>query len=146
MIDGVMGLSHGCFYQTPLVECLETIRDMGFRMLEIGSFPAHLEYHDPAAVRRTANRRTALGLEPYAFHAPFAAHLDITALDAGQRDHTLQEFLRFAGQTTDLLWLLDALKPVEVEMCLDTGHAHLAGDLHTLVPQCASHLRLALCA
>jgi sugar phosphate isomerase/epimerase len=185
--------------------CLETIRDMGFRMLEMCSHPAHLDYHDPAAVRQAANRLTALGLEPYSFHAPFAPHLDITNFDATQRTRILQEFLcaveaaallgvqyfvmhpgpehehrspwerrqrmehavdvltdvaahcraygirfllenmlphLFAGQTADLLWLLDVLEPLEVGMCLDTGHAHLAGDLYTIVPRCAHRVRL----
>jgi sugar phosphate isomerase/epimerase len=200
-----LGLSTGCFYQMRLEACLDVIATMGFRMLEICSFPAHLAYYDPAAVRRVANRLTALGLEPASLHAPFAPHLDITDFDAVQRTRTLQEFLRaveaaallgvryfvmhpgpeqahrcpqerrqrmdhavgvltevaahcqmygihfllenmlphlFAGQTADLLWLLDVLAPLGVGMCLDTGHAHLAGDLPTIVPQCARYVRL----
>jgi sugar phosphate isomerase/epimerase len=72
----------------------------------------------------------------------------LTAVAAHCRAHGIHFLLEnmlphlFAGQTADLLWLLDVLAPLEVGMCLDTGHAHLAGDLHTIVPQCARRLRL----
>lgn len=46
----------------------------------------------------------------------------------------------FAGPTRDLLWLLGALRHMDVGICLDTGHAHLAGDLGTVVHKLSGHL------
>ena len=34
------------------------------------------------------------------------------------------------GNTSDILWILDGLKGVEVGVCLDTGHASLGGEMH----------------
>jgi sugar phosphate isomerase/epimerase len=65
-------------------------------MIEICSFPAHLDYHDLDAVRRAAERIDALGLEAYSFHAPFADHIDITSLNPEQRNVALQEILKAA--------------------------------------------------
>ncbi len=46
------------------------------------------------------------------------------------------------GNTSDILWILDAINTAEVGACLDTGHAFLAGDIHNLVHKLSSHLRM----
>ena len=96
MNDWPVGLSTGCFYQKSIFECLEPIRHSGFSMLEICSFPAHLDYHDGEAVRRAAKSLDELGLEAYSFHAPFADHIDITALNPDQRNLALREIMQAA--------------------------------------------------
>jgi len=175
-------------------------------MLEICSFPAHLDYHDVDAVRRAAKRIDELGLEPYSFHAPFADHIDITSLNADQRNAALQEILRAAeaaailhvryfvihpgpehslhtpgeerfqrmenaastlnkvaqrclelgigcvlenklphllfGGTSDILWILGAMKAINVGTCLDTGHAYLSGDLYNVMHKLSGHLQM----
>jgi sugar phosphate isomerase/epimerase len=96
MSDWPVGLSTGCFYQKNIFDCLETISGGGFSMIEVCSFPAHLDYHDLEAVRRAARRIEELGMEAYSFHAPFADHIDITAPDPGQRNAALNEILQAA--------------------------------------------------
>jgi sugar phosphate isomerase/epimerase len=206
MTNWPIGLSTGCFYQTPLVDCLETIRASGFSMIEVVFSPPHLDYRDPRAVRDAAARIDGLGLEAYSFHAPFADDIDISSPDPAGRDHALAEILRAVeaaamlgvhyivihpgpenadipsreervlrienvcsvlervaarcselgiqcvlenklphlmfGQSADLLWILSCLKGNRVGACLDTGHAHLAGDLYPLVYKMGPHLRL----
>jgi sugar phosphate isomerase/epimerase len=44
-----------------------------------------------AAVKRVSCEIERLGLEPYSFHAPFADHIDITALDAAKREAASKE-------------------------------------------------------
>jgi sugar phosphate isomerase/epimerase len=46
----------------------------------------------------------------------------------------------FSGHVRDLLWLLGALETAEVGVCLDTGHAFLSGDLHTVAHKLSGHL------
>ncbi len=46
------------------------------------------------------------------------------------------------GNTSDTLWILDGINTAEVGVCLDTGHAFLANDLHNLVHKLAGHLRM----
>jgi sugar phosphate isomerase/epimerase len=41
----------------------------------------------------------------------------------------------------DLLWLLGAMDTADVGICLDTGHAYLAGDLDTVVHKLSGHLQ-----
>jgi sugar phosphate isomerase/epimerase len=206
MTNWPIGLSTGCFYRTPLVDCLETIRGSGFSMIEVVFSPPHLDYKDPARVREAAARIDALGLEAYSFHAPFADDIDISSPDAGRREYALETILRAVdaaallgvhyfvihpgpentdipsreerllriehvcgildrvaarcsevgiqcvlenklphlmfGQSADLLWILACLKGNRVGACLDTGHAHLAGDLYQLVCKMAPYLRL----
>lgn len=206
MNDWPVGLSTGCFYQKSIFDCLEPIRNSGFSMLEICSFPAHLDFHDLDAVRRAAKLIDELGLESYSFHAPFADHIDITALNADQRNLALQEILQAAhaaavlqvryfvihpgpehgnhlgceerlqrmenaattldkiaqrcrelgircvlenklphllfGGTSDILWILGAMKTVEIGTCLDTGHAYLSGDLYSVMHKLSGHLEM----
>lgn len=203
MSDWPIGLSTGCFYQTSILDCLEPIRAAGFGMIEVCSFPAHLDYHDSAAVKRAGALIAELDLEPYSFHAPFAEHIDITSLDGQVRERSLLEILRaaeaaaelgvryfvihpgpendnipddqrlrrmenaaaalnqlsqqcrrlgmglvlenmlphlFFGRARDVLWMLGALETTEVGICLDTGHAHLSGDLRTVAHKLSGHL------
>ena len=206
MTNWPIGLSTGCFYRTPLVDCLETIRGSGFSMIEVVFSPPHLDYRNPQAVQEAAARIDALGLEAYSSHAPFADDIDISSLESGCREHALAEILRAVeaaaslgvhyfvihpgpengdipsreermlrienvcsilervaarcsevgiqcvlenklphlmfGQSADLLWILTCLKGNRVGACLDTGHAHLAGELYPLVHKMAPYLRL----
>jgi sugar phosphate isomerase/epimerase len=96
MNDWPVGLSTGCFYQQSIFDCLELILQSGFSMLEICSFPAHLDYHDLDTVRGAAKRIDELGLEAYSFHAPFADHIDITSGKPELRQLALQEILKAA--------------------------------------------------
>ncbi len=46
------------------------------------------------------------------------------------------------GNTSDILWILDAIESAAVGVCLDTGHAHLSGDLLNLLQKLAGHLKM----
>ncbi|MCE9611515.1 MAG: sugar phosphate isomerase/epimerase [Chthoniobacter sp.] len=206
MSDWPVGLSTGCFYQKSIFDCLDLILAGGFSLIEICSSPAHLDYHDSASLRRVAERLEALGIGAYSFHAPFADHIDITALDAEQRATSVHEVLVAAeaaavlrsrhfvihpgpehqphpsgsdrqhrlenvarsldeiakrcqqlgltcvlenklphlifGNTADMLWILGAMTVTDVGVCLDTGHAHLAGELDTATHKLSRHLRM----
>lgn len=201
--DWPVGLSTGCFYQTSILDCLEPIRSAGFGLIEVCSFPAHLDYHNTQAVRAAADRIAGLGLEPYSLHAPFADHIDITALDRATREAAASEIQKaadaaallgvrflvihpgperggftageryqrmehaaemlnrvashchrigvgivlenmlphlFSGHIRELMWILGALETTDVGICLDTGHAHLSGDLRTVAHKLSGHL------
>lgn len=205
MSDWAVGLSTGCFYQTSIFDCLEQIRDSGFGLIEVCSYPAHLDYHDHEKVKSAANRFRDLGLEPFSFHAPFADDIDITAIDQGYRDRSRDELMRaadaaallevryfvihpgpeksglpeherigrmhnaaavldevarhcqqnrvslvlenmlphlFSGHVRDLMWILGAMQSTDIGICLDTGHAHLSGDLGTVAHKLSGHLRM----
>lgn len=102
MNEWPVGISTGCFYKTPIFDCLEAIQTAGFSMIEVCSFPAHLDYHDLQSVRRAANRFDELQLEAYSFHAPFADHIDITSLDETTRERSIQEMHRAAESAAEL--------------------------------------------
>ncbi len=206
MTNWPIGLSTGCFYQQSILDCLPTIRESGFSMIEVCSSPAHLDYHNRVAVEKAAAQIHELGMEAYSFHAPFADHIDIASSDEAQRASSISEILKAAGaaallkvhyfvihpgpehtnqidsaeryarmenvvaslnivatrcrelgimcvlenklphllfgNTSDILWILDAICTSEVGACLDTGHAAIAGDISTLVHKLAAHLKL----
>ncbi len=206
MTNWPIGLSTGCFHSTPLVDCLETIRNSGFCMIEVVFSPTHLDYKNRTSVQEAVRAIDALGLEAYSFHAPFADDIDISSPDLARREYALDEILRAVesaallgvhyfvihpgpenadipsreerllrienvcavldrvavrcaelgiqcvlenklphllfGQSADLLWILASLEGNRVGACLDTGHAHLAGDLQPLIHKMAPYLRL----
>jgi len=204
MNDWPVGLSTGCFYQKSIFDCLDAILANGFSLVEICSFPAHLDYHDLPAVRRAAERLDVLGISAYSFHAPFAENIDISSPDKQRRTDSVREVLAAAeaaallgvrhfvihpgpehcslpngderlqrledvahslseiaahckhlgircalenklphllfGNTADMLWILGAMTVTDVGVCLDTGHAHLAGELDTAMQKLSRHL------
>ncbi len=93
MIEWPIALSTGCFYRRRLIDVLEPIRDAGFREIEVCSFPAHLDYHNRDHVCRAGERLHALQIHPASFHAPFANHIDITALDPQVREASVTELI-----------------------------------------------------
>jgi sugar phosphate isomerase/epimerase len=46
------------------------------------------------------------------------------------------------GHVSDMLYLLGEIKSCEVGTCLDTGHAHLAGELDMVIQKLSGHLRM----
>jgi len=206
MTDWPIGLSTGCFYHTSILEVLAKIRNSGFDVIEVCSYPDHLDYHDRDTVERVADRIAELGLEPFSFHAPFAEGIDITSPDSEVFDESVNEMMQaleaaaalrvrhfvihpgperegkppreehfqrlktaaralktvarrsreagvslilenmlphlLFGQTSDILWILGAIDEVGVGVCLDTGHANLAGDLDTVMHKLSGHLKL----
>lgn len=102
MTDWPVGLSTGCFYRQKISDVLETIRNGGFSMIEICSFPAHLDYHDRNLVRETGHLIRDLGMDPFSFHAPFRESIDITSLDGGQREFSLNELLTAAESAASM--------------------------------------------
>jgi sugar phosphate isomerase/epimerase len=46
----------------------------------------------------------------------------------------------FAGHISDILWILGSIASTDVGVCLDTGHAHISGELPAAVAKLAGHL------
>ena len=46
------------------------------------------------------------------------------------------------GQTSDMMYLLGGITDCTVGACLDTGHAHLSGDLGSVVHKLSGHLKM----
>ncbi len=206
MTDTPIGISTGCFYQTSILDALPSVRDGGFTLIEVCSFPAHLDYHKPDQVRRAAELMQKLAISANSLHAPFADHIDISSLDPRQRKQAVDELnlacdaahalnaryvvihpgpecackppreewyhrmicaagslndvarhcrelglvlllenmlphLMF-GHTSDMLFILGAIRETNVGTCLDTGHAFISGDLRTVVHKLSGHLRM----
>lgn len=200
------GISTGCFFKTDILQALPMVRDGGFTLIEVCSFPSHLDYHDPEHVREAAALMKRLGIEANSFHAPFADTIDISSLNPAQREASVRELLvacgaahalnaRYLvlhpgpekegkprpeewyhrmvcasaslnqvahhcrdlglvlllenmlphlmfGHTSDILFLLGAIRETNVGTCLDTGHAFLSGDLRTVIHKLSGHLRM----
>jgi len=46
------------------------------------------------------------------------------------------------GRTSDVLWIMGSIQDLNVGICLDTGHAHIAGDLYLAAHKLSGHLQL----
>jgi len=69
------------------------VRDGGFNLIEVCSFPSHLDYHDPKHVREAGQLMRSLGIEANSFHAPFAERIDISSPDPLLRAEAVREML-----------------------------------------------------
>lgn len=206
MTEWPIALSTGCFYRRPIFDILGAVRDAGFELIEVCSFPAHLNYNNQADVQRAGEQIRQLGLRPFSFHAPFADQIDITSLDDGMRESAVQELLRaceaaaamgcenivlhpgpersgrppeeeflrrmgYAGESLnrvavrcrdlgvqlllenmlphllfgpvrEMMYLLGQIETRAVGTCLDTGHAHLAGEMRMVTQKLSGHLKM----
>ncbi|MEI6654466.1 MAG: sugar phosphate isomerase/epimerase family protein [Verrucomicrobiota bacterium] len=206
MIEWPVALSTGCFYWCGIFDVLEPIRAAGFCEIEVCSFPTHLDYHNREAICRAGERLRALQIHPTSFHAPFANHIDITALDPCVREASVAELIlaceaaaqlgcdhvvlhpgperegrppdaqfiqhmhhaadalnRVAarcgqldiqlllenmlghlmfGHVRDMMYLLGEINTGEVGTCLDTGHAHLAREMATVIKKLSGYLKM----
>lgn len=88
-----IGLSTGCFYRHSIFSVLEEIRANGFELIEVCSFPKHLDYRQEDEVRRAGEMMRRLGLRPFSFHAPFADRIDITSPDEQVRADAVAELI-----------------------------------------------------
>jgi sugar phosphate isomerase/epimerase len=199
-----VGLSTGCFHQQSILTCLKAIKLGGFDLIEVCSVPGHLDYQNFGQVRDARTRIRELDLKAQSFHAPFAAHIDISSpcdsirknaleeisvaaeaaafLEAtyfvihpgpehefGEDErhhierlkHTTESLFQIAGhcrrlgircvlenklphlvfsRIDDLVFILDATVMTRAGICLDTGHAHLARALESMVAVLAPFL------
>ncbi|MDF1813887.1 MAG: sugar phosphate isomerase/epimerase [Verrucomicrobiales bacterium] len=206
MTDWPYGISTGCFYKTPFEESLRYIRDGGFTLIEVCSYPEHLDCHNLKQVAEAANAVDRMGIEPFSLHAPFADNIDIASLDREVRKHSIREMMvaceaaatlgarqivvhpgpekegrpvssewydrshnaadslnqvaercrelgiylllenmlphLMFGHICDMLFLLGSINNTMLGTCLDTGHAYLSGDLHTVVHKLSGHLKM----
>lgn len=46
------------------------------------------------------------------------------------------------GNTSDMLWIMGAIEEIDVGTCLDTGHAHLTGDIYRVMYKLSGHLQM----
>ena len=102
MSDWPCGLSTGCFYRTPILDALPLVRDGGFTLIEVCSFPAHLDYHDEELTAEAAARMKELGIRANSMHAPFADHIDISSHDPDQRENSVGELCAAARAAAEL--------------------------------------------
>lgn len=206
MNEWPIGLSTGCFYRHSIFDVLHAIRASGFREIEVCSFPRHLNYQREEDAHKAGALMRSLDLHPFSFHAPFADHIDITSLNAGERHIAVQELLAAChaaavmgvrhivlhpgpersgkppaeeflarlhhaaeslnivaraccdlglelllenmlphllfGHTGDMLHLLGEITECNVGTCLDTGHAHLANEIPTVIHKLSGHLKM----
>ncbi|MEZ6120004.1 MAG: sugar phosphate isomerase/epimerase family protein [Pirellulaceae bacterium] len=102
---------------------------LGVRHLVIHPGPEKSDL--PKAERWDRMTNAAAELE---FLAEYCRQLDIYLVLENMLPHL------FFGCVTDVLWIIGAIRRTDVGVCLDTGHAHLAGDLPHVVPKLSNHL------
>ena len=68
--------------------------------------------------------------------AAHCRHLGLTLLLENMLPHLM------FGHVSDMMFLLGAIREINVGTCLDTGHAFLSRDLRTVVHKLSGHLRM----
>jgi sugar phosphate isomerase/epimerase len=129
--------------------------------LDITSFDAGARETALEQILRAASAAAALGVKHFVIHpgpekGDFAEHerlrrMENAAVMLTRASHRCRELgihlvlenmlpHLFAGHIQDILWILGAMETVDVGVCIDTGHASLAGELPTIAHKLSSHL------
>ena len=100
-----IGLSTGICYQEPIETVLPSIREHGFRTIEVATARQHIDTRDRGRHRSVADAIRGLGLVARSMHAPFGQGIDLTDSDAAVRRLSLRrlreaaDLLRTVGGT-----------------------------------------------
>lgn len=115
-----------------IIAAVEAAALLGARYFVVHPGPEHPD--QPAGEDRFQRlEHVARSLSEIALHCH---RLGLTCLIENKLPHLL------FGNTVDMLWILGAMTTPEVGVCLDTGHARLAGELDTAVHKLSRHLRM----
>jgi sugar phosphate isomerase/epimerase len=91
MMEWPVGLSTGCFYKTPILDALESIRGSGFTILELSSASSHLNCQDSTLLHKLRKELSLQSLEVYSLHAPWGEQIDISSPRASERKAAIEE-------------------------------------------------------
>jgi sugar phosphate isomerase/epimerase len=115
-----------------VITAAEAAALLGARYLVVHPGPEHP--HQPAGDERLSRiQHVALSLSKIAAHCRGRG---LTCVLENKLPHLL------FGNTADMLWILGTMTETDVGVCLDTGHAHLAGEIDTAVQKLSRHLRV----
>jgi sugar phosphate isomerase/epimerase len=115
-----------------VITAAEAAALLGVRHLVV--HPGPERSHLPAGDERQRRlEHVARSLDQIATHCQ---HLGLTCVLENKLPHLL------FGNTADMLWILGAMTVTDVGVCLDTGHAHLAGEIDTAIQKLSRHLRM----
>jgi sugar phosphate isomerase/epimerase len=80
-----IGASTGCCHQTPILEVIRVLAEVGLPAIEIGTPPGHFDIWNRAQVEAIKRELTTCGVHAAAIHAPFGGMLDLSDPNAHHR-------------------------------------------------------------
>lgn len=107
-----IGISTGFFYEKDLIESLPTIRQAGFRFLELWAGASewgqytHYNWHEKKYSQELKQKLKELSLQVWSVHAPFSETSDLSNLEEVQRKAAVEECVK----------LIDTIKFLEAEI------------------------------
>jgi sugar phosphate isomerase/epimerase len=113
-----------------VIAAAEAAALLGARYMVIHPGPEHPE-HPPGPDRISRLENCARSLNEIAGHC---RRIGLVCALENKLPHLL------FGNTADMLWLLGAMTETNIGVCLDTGHAYLAGELETAAAKLSRHL------
>lgn len=92
-----IGASTGCCHQTPILEVIRALADIGVSGIEIGTSPGHFDIWDRTDVARVRAELLRTGVQPIAIHAPFGGHLDLSDPNPRHREDGMAAIMTAAA-------------------------------------------------
>lgn len=129
----VPAVSTFIFENVPLTSSeLSQIKEAGFNLIEIWGNKSHLDFTDPAAIKKIKIPLTSLGIKVASYHGPFGEELDLSSQDETIRRKAVKgvtmamEALEELGGKMLVVHASSGIKEgTERELCLAKAHRSL---------------------
>lgn len=97
-----IGASTGCCHQTPIVDVIRALAEVGVPAIEIGTPPGHFDIWNRNHVEAIRRELAACGVRAQAIHAPFGGMLDLSDPNAHHRNAGMAAILTAASILQEL--------------------------------------------
>lgn len=97
-----IGASTGCCLQTPILEVIRALADIGMAAIEIGTPPGHFDIWQRAEVEAVRLELVRTGVKAVAIHAPFGGLLDLSDPNPRHRNAGMAAIMTAAAVLEEL--------------------------------------------
>ena len=134
-----IGASTGCCQQTPIIDVIHALADVGIPAVEIGTPPGHFDMWQRSQVEAVQRALMVTGVRAVAIHAPFGGLLDLSDPNPHHRNAGIGAILTAAKVLKELGGHVVVVHATDVARHVgdaDTRLQHACTSLHGLHAAC----------
>jgi len=136
-----IGASTGCCHQTPILEVIRALADIGLSAIEIGTPPGHFDIWQRAEVEAVRAEVVRTGVRAVAIHAPFGGLLDLSDPNPRHRNAGMAAIMTAAAVLKELGGRIVVIHATDVVNSVPDARLrlqHACRSVHALQTACTA--------
>jgi sugar phosphate isomerase/epimerase len=143
-----IGASTGCCQQTPIIEVIRALAEVGIPGIEVGTPPGHFDIWQRSQVDAIKQELTRTGVHAIAIHAPFGGLLDLSDPNPHHRNAGMAAIMTAAAVLQELGGRIVVIHATDVVNSVPDAAQrlqHACDSVHVLQRACRDmHMTLAI--